>query len=210
MRRVLRDQAEGEGDGAGVALNEKSLGSKVCTVAFDTSDQEVGFVRGGVLDGLIVQNPFMMGYAGVWYRLAAAHGAVLPHYVDSGVNVVTKENIDQPKMAGLLDPTTFLSLLVDELKYQNPLNPTSSSDFMSQIAQLSQVEQLQSVSSASQMGEAAGLIGKTVTADDASGTTITGAVTGVTNGTSGPLLDVGSTTVALSDVQQIGGGDSSS
>ena len=113
-------------------------------------------------------------------------------------------------MAGLLDPSTFLNLLVDELKYQNPLDPTNSSDFMSQIAELSQVEQLQSVSSASQMGEAAGLIGKTVTADDASGTTITGAVTGVTNGTSGPLLDVGSTTVALSDVQQIVGGDSSS
>jgi ribose transport system substrate-binding protein len=96
-----------EGDGAGVALNEKSLGSKVCTVAFDTSDQEVGFVRSGVLDGLIVQNPFMMGYAGVWYGLAAAHGAVLPHYVDSGVSVVTKANIDQPKMAGLLDPKKY-------------------------------------------------------------------------------------------------------
>jgi flagellar basal-body rod modification protein FlgD len=113
-------------------------------------------------------------------------------------------------MAGLLDPTTFLSLLVDELKYQNPLDPTSSSDFMSQIAQLSQVEQLQSVSSASEMGEAAGLIGKTVTADDGTGTTISGVVTGVTNGTSGPLLDVGNTTVALSDVQQIGAGGSSS
>jgi len=107
-------------------------------------------------------------------------------------------------MAGLLDPTTFLSLLVDELKYQNPLDPTSSSDFMSQIAQLSQVEQLQSVSSASQMGEAAGLIGKTVTANDPSGTPISGVVTGVTNGTSGPLLDVGNTSVALSDVEQIG------
>jgi flagellar basal-body rod modification protein FlgD len=106
--------------------------------------------------------------------------------------------------AGLLDPSTFLSLLVDELKYQNPLDPTSSSDFMSQIAQLSQVEQLSSVSSASQMGEAAGLIGKTVTADDGSGSTISGLVTGVTNGSSGPLLDVGNSTVALSDVQQIG------
>ena len=71
--------------------------------------------------------------------------------------------------AGLLDPSTFLSLLVDELKYQNPLDPTSSSDFMSQIAQLSQVEQLSSVSSASQMDEAAGLIGKTVSANDESG-----------------------------------------
>ena len=112
--------------------------------------------------------------------------------------------------AGLLDPSTFLSLLVDELKYQNPLDPTSSSDFMSQIAQLSQVEQLQSVSSASQMDEAAGLIGKTVTANDGSGGTISGVVSGVTNGTSGPLLNVGSATVSLSDVQQIAQGASSS
>ena len=111
--------------------------------------------------------------------------------------------------AGLLDPTTFLTLLVDELKYQNPLDPTSSSDFMSQIASLSQVEQLQSVSSASQIDEAAGLIGKTVTASDASGDTISGVVTGVTNGTSGPLLNVGNTTVALSDVEQIGESGSS-
>jgi ribose transport system substrate-binding protein len=98
---------EVEGDGAGVALNEKSLGAKLCAVAFDTSDQEVGFVRNGVLDGLIVQNPFMMGYAGVWYGLAAARGVVLPHYVDSGVNVVTKANIDNPRVAGLLDPKKY-------------------------------------------------------------------------------------------------------
>jgi flagellar basal-body rod modification protein FlgD len=119
-------------------------------------------------------------------------------------------NTSSPGMAGLLDPTTFLSLLVDELKYQNPLDPTSSSDFMSQIAQLSQVEQLQSVSSASQMGEAAGLIGKTVTANDESGNAISGVVTGVTNGTSGPLLNVGNNTVSLSDVEQIGTSDPSS
>jgi flagellar basal-body rod modification protein FlgD len=112
--------------------------------------------------------------------------------------------------AGLLDPSTFLSLLVDELKYQNPLDPTSSSDFMSQIAQLSQVEQLSSVSSASQMDEAAGLIGKTVTANGESGDAISGVVTGVTNGSSGPLLNIGNLTVSLSDVQQIGEAASSS
>ena len=96
-----------EGDGAGRAIQEKSLGKKLCAVAFDTSDQEVAFVRNGNLDGLIVQNPFMMGYAGVWLALAAAHGAVLPHRVDSGVHVVTKGNIDSPAMAGLLDPKKY-------------------------------------------------------------------------------------------------------
>ena len=104
--------------------------------------------------------------------------------------------------AGLLDPSTFLTLLVDELKYQNPLDPTSASDFMGQIASLSQVEQLQSVSTAEQMGEATGLIGETVTADSGDGT-LTGEVTGVTNGSSGPLLDVGNTTIDLDAVQQI-------
>src|SRR5215467_695129 len=98
---------EVEGDGAGVAITEKSLGAKLCAVAFDTSDQEVGFVRKGALDGLIVQNPYMMGYAGVWYGLAASRGAVLPHYVDSGVHVVTKANIDNPAMVGLLDAKKY-------------------------------------------------------------------------------------------------------
>jgi len=96
-----------EGDGAGRAIQEKSLASKTCVVAFDTSDQEIAYVRNGELDGLIVQNPYMMGYAGVWYAEAAAHGAVLPHYVDSGVHVVTKANIDSPQMAGLLDPKKY-------------------------------------------------------------------------------------------------------
>ncbi len=96
-----------EGDGAGRAIQEKSLGSKICAVAFDTSDQEIAFVRNGNLDGLIVQNPFMMGYAGVWYGLAASKGVVFPHYVDSGVHVVTKANIDSPAMAGLLNPKKY-------------------------------------------------------------------------------------------------------
>ena len=82
----------------------------MCAVAFDTSDQEIAFVRDGNLDALIVQNPFMMGYAGVWYALAAANGVVLPHTVDSGVHVVTKENIDSPQMAGLLQPEEIPAL----------------------------------------------------------------------------------------------------
>jgi flagellar basal-body rod modification protein FlgD len=120
----------------------------------------------------------------------------------AGADDATQSSAAADGTAGLLDPSTFLTLLVDELKYQNPLDPTSASDFMGQIASLSQVEQLQSVSTASQMGEAAGLIGKTVTAADGDGT-LTGAVTGVTNGSSGPLLDVGGTTVDLDAVQQI-------
>lgn len=106
-------------------------------------------------------------------------------------------------MAGLLQGSTFLNLLVDELKYQDPLNPASSSSFMNQIAQLSQVEQLQTVSSSSQISEAASLLGKTVTGVDSNGTEITGVVTGVTNGSSGPTLNVGNNVISLSAVKNI-------
>jgi len=105
--------------------------------------------------------------------------------------------------ASLLQPETFLNLLVDELKYQDPMDPTDSSTFMSQVAELSQVEQLETVSSDTQVGEAANLIGMSVTADDSSGQLVTGTVTGVTNGTSGPTLDVDGQSVSLSEVQDI-------
>ncbi|MGC8510901.1 MAG: flagellar hook assembly protein FlgD [Acidimicrobiales bacterium] len=107
-------------------------------------------------------------------------------------------------MASLLAPNTFLNLLVSELRYQDPMNPTSSANFMSQLAQLSQVEQLQSVSQSSDMGAAASLIGRTITGADSTGNVITGAVTGVTNGANGPTLDVGGSVVDLSSVTQIG------
>jgi flagellar basal-body rod modification protein FlgD len=110
--------------------------------------------------------------------------------------------------ASLLQPNTFLDLLVDELKYQNPLDPTNSSDFMNQIAELSQVEQLQTVSSSSEISEAAGLIGQTVTGNDTSGTLITGTVSGVTNGSSGPTLDIDGDSMDLSAVEQIGAASS--
>jgi flagellar basal-body rod modification protein FlgD len=115
---------------------------------------------------------------------------------------------DDTGTASLLQPNTFLSLLVDELKYQNPLDPTDSSDFMNQIAELSQVEQLQTVSSSSEISEAAGLIGQTVTGNDTSGNVVSGTVSGVTNGTNGPTLDVNGDTVDLAAVQQIGAASS--
>jgi ribose transport system substrate-binding protein len=45
----------------------------------------------------------MMGFAGVWYGYAAAHGVRLPKNVDTGVGTVTKANMNDPAFAGLLD-----------------------------------------------------------------------------------------------------------
>ncbi len=42
----------------------------------------------------------------------------------------------------LSDKTTFLKLLVTQIKNQNPLNPQDGAAFLAQLAQFSQVEQL--------------------------------------------------------------------
>ncbi|HEX4776253.1 MAG TPA: flagellar hook capping FlgD N-terminal domain-containing protein [Acidimicrobiia bacterium] len=68
---------------------------------------------------------------------------------------------------------TFMKLLVAELQYQNPLQPTDPSQFMAQSAQFSVLEQLQNLTStvqsqanANQMVMASALVGKTVTYSD--------------------------------------------
>jgi len=93
------------GTGAGTAISEKSLGDKFCLVAFDSDKGEVEHLNDGSIYGLVIQDPFMMGYAGVWYGYAAAHGVRLPRLVDTGVGVVTKANMNDPAFAGLLDVT---------------------------------------------------------------------------------------------------------
>lgn len=43
---------------------------------------------------------------------------------------------------GLANENTFLQLLVAQIKNQDPLNPSDSVQFLSQLAQFSQLEQL--------------------------------------------------------------------
>ncbi|WP_343716297.1 substrate-binding domain-containing protein [Inquilinus sp.] len=91
------------GTGAGAAVAEQKLGSKLCLVAFDSDAGELEHLKDGSIYALVIQDPYMMGYAGVWYGYAAAHGVRLPKDVDTGVGTVTKATMDDPKLAGLLD-----------------------------------------------------------------------------------------------------------
>ena len=47
--------------------------------------------------------------------------------------------------SGGMDKEAFLQLLVAQMRYQDPLEPTSNTEFVSQYAQFSQVEQLQNM-----------------------------------------------------------------
>ncbi|MCR4903203.1 MAG: flagellar hook capping protein [Butyrivibrio sp.] len=60
------------------------------------------------------------------------------------------------------DKDAFMNILVAQMKYQDPLEPTSNTEYISQYAQFSQVEQLQNMADAMTLSRASDLVGKTV------------------------------------------------
>lgn len=61
-----------------------------------------------------------------------------------------------------MDKEAFLQLLVAQMKYQDPLEPTSNTEFVTQYAQFSQVEQLQNMAVGMDMQRASQLVGQEV------------------------------------------------
>lgn len=100
---IFADNAQ-MGVGAGAALDEKGLGDKVCLVAFDADQGELDLLKKGIIYSVVVQDPYMMGYAGVFNGYAASKGVRLPKLVDTGVGIVTKADLEDPRFKGLLDP----------------------------------------------------------------------------------------------------------
>ncbi|MCR4434495.1 MAG: flagellar hook capping FlgD N-terminal domain-containing protein [Clostridiales bacterium] len=68
------------------------------------------------------------------------------------------------RKTGELGKDDFLNLLVTQLRYQDPLNPTDDKEFIGQMAQFSSLEQMQNVSTTLVQSQAFALIGKHVTA----------------------------------------------
>lgn len=61
-----------------------------------------------------------------------------------------------------MDKDAFLQLLVAQMKYQDPLQPTSNTEYISQYAQFSQVEQMQNMAASVDLQRASSLVGQEV------------------------------------------------
>lgn len=93
------------GDGVSLALRDH-MDRKIVAVAFDSDPQEVTALSDGVLTALVLQDPYGMGYKGLDYVVQAIDKKQLPKYTDTGAYIVTKANMDQEDMKGLLNPLT--------------------------------------------------------------------------------------------------------
>ena len=112
---------------------------------------------------------------------------------------------------GALDGEAFLKLMVAQLRYQNPLEPTDASTMMQQTASFTQVETLQKLANSQQtmlgMNEAlmaSGLVGKSVAAVRPDDSVMEGVVDGVRFTADGPLLSIDGEEVAMAAIVQVG------
>ena len=78
-----------------------------------------------------------------------------------------------------MDKDAFLQLLVAQMKYQDPLEPTSNTEYISQYATFSQVEQMQNMSSSMELSRASSLVGKVVEVETTNSSGETKTVRGV-------------------------------
>lgn len=93
--------------GAVTAFRENNIEkSKVSLVGFDSSPLLIEALRKGSVDGLVLQDPYQMGYGGIAYGILAAAGLITPKTIDTGSYVATPTNLDTPEMRGLLEPVT--------------------------------------------------------------------------------------------------------
>src|SRR3712207_9073704 len=65
----------------------------------------VDAVREGVVNALVVQNPFQMGYGGVDTVIRKIREGEEPGSQDTGVTLVTEENVDDPEVQAVLNPS---------------------------------------------------------------------------------------------------------
>lgn len=61
-----------------------------------------------------------------------------------------------------LGKDAFLQLLVAQMKYQDPLEPTSNTEYISQLATFSSLEEMQNLNTTMEAQQATNLVGKTV------------------------------------------------
>jgi ribose transport system substrate-binding protein len=87
-----------------LALRGRGLAGKVKFVGFDASDAVVEAMRAGEIDGLVLQNPIRMGYLGVKTAVEHIRGSKVQQRIDTGVVIVTKENMETPESKELLSP----------------------------------------------------------------------------------------------------------
>ena len=87
-----------------LALEDIGKAGKISFVGFDSSQRFIDAINANQLHGIVVQNPFNMGYLGVRTMVDSLLGKTVEKKIDTGVMLVTKDNMQSPEVQTLLHP----------------------------------------------------------------------------------------------------------
>ncbi|MEO7959514.1 MAG: substrate-binding domain-containing protein, partial [Fibrobacteria bacterium] len=73
-------------------------------IGFDATEPLLKAMKSGEVAGLVVQDPFRMGYLGVKTALAAKRGAKVEARIDTGAKFIWAAEAELPEMQALLHP----------------------------------------------------------------------------------------------------------
>jgi ribose transport system substrate-binding protein len=103
LRGLFADN-ESSTDGTVRAVAQRGAGGKIKVVGFDASQELVEQLKAGLLDSLIVQNPFKMGYESTKAIGQHLRGEAPARHIDSGAHLILKDDLDRPEIRELLFP----------------------------------------------------------------------------------------------------------
>ena len=87
-----------------LALQDIARAGKVIFIGFDSNQTFIDAMHNGQLNAFVVQNPFKMGYLGAKTMVDQLAGRSIEKRVDTGVTLVTPENMHTPDINELLHP----------------------------------------------------------------------------------------------------------
>ena len=85
-------------------LQDAGLAGKVKFVGFDSSPTLIAALEKGQIHGLVLQNPFNMGYLGVKTMVSHLKKESVEKRIDTGATLATPENRNNPEIRQLLEP----------------------------------------------------------------------------------------------------------
>ena len=91
-------------EGMLLALNQQGLAGKIKFIGFDANQALITGMKEGKINGLAVQSPFKMGYLSVKAAYDALKGNKVDKNIDTGVAVITPENMNTPESQAILSP----------------------------------------------------------------------------------------------------------
>lgn len=91
------------------AIEEAGKVGEVHVIGFNSNDSEIYYINQDILAGTMVQNPYNMGYLGVYYAGKCLSSGNVPANIDTGAAFVTKDNLSEPEIQLLLDPASYAS-----------------------------------------------------------------------------------------------------